>query len=591
IGDALEFDGDGDYIEVPHSDSLNTTEAVTVAMWAWASEQRSNGAHQLIEKGPGSSAWFSTFGLMTAEQYMVDNLGVTSLHSLTFRGTSTPGRGDGFWSDDPMPAGEWTHIAVTFDVGAEGNNRKIYLNGEVIAEDRSENPLDTNTERLLIGADAYSTTRWWWHGMLNDVRIYNNALTEAEVLAVMAREPLPFAFGPDPRDGTMLDVTWANISWKAGDFAVSHNLYLGTSFDDVNEGAEGTFVGNLATTSQIVGFASFPVPGGLQPGTTYYWRVDEVNDADPNSPWKGDVWSFWIQPRTAYDASPADGAINVVQDATLGWTPGMGASLHQVYFGDNPDDVSSASGAMLQQDTTYTPSALEVEKTYYWRVDEFDSTGTTHAGDVWSFTTVPDIAITDPDLQGWWTFEEGQGSTVVDWSGHGNHGTVEVQGDPLWVDGYQVAGMDMAGKTTVQIPAEAWSAIENQVTIALWVYGDPDALPRNNSVFWASDGSNRVAQAHLPWSNGNVYFDTGGAGWDRIFKAASPGEYEGSWRHWTFVKNAETGDQQIYLDGELWYSETGMTLPMTGVRTFALGSVPDGSNPYNGIIRLSRLQK
>ncbi|HUV63700.1 MAG TPA: hypothetical protein VMW24_07365 [Sedimentisphaerales bacterium] len=35
-----------------------------------------------------------------------------------------------------------------------------------------------------------------------------------------------------------------------------------------------------------------PYPSGLVAGTTYYWRIDEVNDADPNSPWKGPVWSF-----------------------------------------------------------------------------------------------------------------------------------------------------------------------------------------------------------------------------------------------------------------------------------------------------------
>ena len=33
----------------------------------------------------------------------------------------------------------------------------------------------------------------------------------------------------------------------------------------------------------------FAYPDGLAPGTTYYWRIDEFNNADPNSPWKGPV--------------------------------------------------------------------------------------------------------------------------------------------------------------------------------------------------------------------------------------------------------------------------------------------------------------
>jgi len=83
--------------------------------------------------------------------------------------------------------------------------------------------------------------------------------------------------------------------------------------------------------------------------------------------------------------------------------------------------------------------------------------------------------------------------------------------------------------------------------------------------------------AHVPWSNGNVYFDTGGTtagGYDRISKAATPEEFAGSLQHWAMVKNADTGDQMIYLNGILWHSGTGMTRPMTGVTKFTIGTKP-----------------
>ena len=208
------------------------------------------------------------------------------------------------------------------------------------------------------------------------------------------RKPEVAAF-PNPADGALHSDTWVNISWRAGDFAVSHDVYIGDNFDDVNEGAEGTFVGNQAGTFIVVGFPGFPYPDGLVPGTTYYWRIDEVNDTEPNSPWKGDVWSFSIPPKTAYFPDPADSAESVALDAGLSWTPGFGAKLHTVYFGDDFEEVNNATGGQAQGAATYTPGPLELAKTYYWRVDEFDVVET-HKGDVWSFTTVGAVGSPSP---------------------------------------------------------------------------------------------------------------------------------------------------------------------------------------------------
>ncbi len=195
----------------------------------------------------------------------------------------------------------------------------------------------------------------------------------------------PFARRPTPKDGTLHEDTWISLSWLAGDFAVSHDVYLGDNFDDVNDGVGDTFQGSQAETFFVAGFPGFPYPEGLVPGTTYYWRIDEVNEADPNSPWKGNVWSFTIPSKTAYDPVPADGARFIDPDVQLSWTTGFGGKLHTLYFGDNFDDVNSAAGGAPQGPETYDPGPLELEKTYYWRVDEFDAIET-HKGDVWSFT-------------------------------------------------------------------------------------------------------------------------------------------------------------------------------------------------------------
>jgi len=193
------------------------------------------------------------------------------------------------------------------------------------------------------------------------------------------------AYKPEPSNGSLYSDTWVNLSWQVGETAASHNIYVGENFDDVSNGTGDTFCGNQPSEMLIVGSSGSPIPDGLVPGKTYYWRVDEV-EADGLTIHKGYVWSFAIPPRISYNPNPADGTEFVDPNTVLSWTAGFGAKYHNVYFGDNFDDVNNAFGAIPWGPTTYDPVILELEKVYYWRVDEFDLLNT-HKGEVWSFST------------------------------------------------------------------------------------------------------------------------------------------------------------------------------------------------------------
>jgi hypothetical protein len=241
------------------------------------------------------------------------------------------------------------------------------------------------------GCTACTSEQYW------DYLVFTTegGFSPAELPSYASTRKPELAAVPNPADGALHSDTWVNISWRAGDFAVSHDVYFSDNSDDVENGAPEAFQGNQAGTFLVVGFPGFPYPDGLVPGTTYYWRIDEVNDTEPNSPWKGPVWSFSIPPKTAYFPDPADDAESVDVDVQLSWTGGFGVKLHTVYFGDNSDEVDNATGGLPQGTLTYSPGTLKMAKTYYWRVDEFDVVET-HKGNVWSFTTEGAVGSPNP---------------------------------------------------------------------------------------------------------------------------------------------------------------------------------------------------
>ncbi|MCH8219318.1 MAG: hypothetical protein IH892_21395 [Planctomycetes bacterium] len=101
------------------------------------------------------------------------------------------------------------------------------------------------------------------------------------------------ASNPGPAHGeadVSRDVT---LGWKPGEFANTHDVYLGTALDDVNDASVADPLGVLA--GQGLGDSSFD-PGRLAFGQTYFWRVDEVNGAPDFTAYTGGIWDFTVEP-------------------------------------------------------------------------------------------------------------------------------------------------------------------------------------------------------------------------------------------------------------------------------------------------------
>ncbi len=473
---------------------------------------------------------------------------------------STPDMG--WWGNhSPAPAaGTWWQLVYTYD----GSAARVYVNGE--QESIVEVELNTHAGNIIrVAAQADDTgagvaSQFNFTGSIASVRIYDRSLTAVQVLDLF-HGIFPTwlkAEMPIPDDGATHLQTWANLGWSPGNSAVSHDVYFGDDYDSVNDGAEETFYGNQTTTFYVVGFPGFAYPDGLVPGTTYYWRIDEVNDLHPDSPWKGDIWSFTVPPQKAYNPVPADGAKYVDTNTELSWTAGFGSVLHTVYFGDNFDDVNNASGGPVIGTTTYNPGPLELEKTYYWRVDELGAPNT-YKGDVWNFQTIPVISGTNPNLVGWWKFDEGYGTKVVDWSGQNNH--ADIVGEPEWIVGYDGAALKLDGSDDyVELPIGSVIESLTSSTFTIWVdFSNTGGAWQRIFDFGTGTTINMFLTPRID-TDGEMRFaiTTGGGGAEEQVSAAST--LSSGWHHVAVTIDADTSAINLYLDGIVIASNNAATL-------------------------------
>jgi hypothetical protein len=149
-----------------------------------------------------------------------------------------------------------------------------------------------------------------------------------------AEPPAPhrdLATKPSPADGVKDVAREVVLSWRAGEFADTHDLYFGTSSADVNTASRTNPLNVLASQGQAAN--SYDPPGRLEFGQTYYWRVDEVNAPPDSTIFKGKVWSLTVEPfaytigdivATASSFEPGSGPENTINGS------GLTGDLHSI---------------------------------------------------------------------------------------------------------------------------------------------------------------------------------------------------------------------------------------------------------------------
>jgi len=555
IGGALSFNGTTDYVDCGSGASLNITEKITMAVWVKIDQfQDWDG---IITKG------------INQAPYAMQMWGDGSLRFAANWDAPTGAVGGGTWnSNTKMTAGEWVHAVTTYD----GSTIRFYLNGQKDSLEVAQNlTFGTVNESLTLGCDFPGGDEYF-NGAMDDVRIYDRALTDEQAQELYDGTPPAFvkAEDPGPVDGAT-GVVSQLLQWTPGETAQWHNVYFGTT-------AELTEADQVASLSPSPMYWHIP---GLTSGTTYYWRVDEV-EADGVTVHTGDLWSFSVPATSAWNPVPADGAQFEQVDLVLSWTAGSGAYRHDVYFGTNQDEVSNGDEAAFQAkqvETTFDPGPLERGTLYYWRVDEIESDDTTvHTGEVWSFRTIPTMAISDPNLVGWWKMNEGPSSNAVDWSGSDNHGVLS--GDPQWTQGYHGGALDFDGSDDYvtagnnRIPTGPAS-----FTITAWIF--PRAHQDDIITWWGRSGTADNANGFRLMSGGQIRHYFWGNDYDIV-----TGDLAGQWSHLALVHEG-TGNRKFYLNGieiQGTYAGTQQAPDVQQTDVYIGARAPDNTEYFHGLI-------
>jgi fibronectin type 3 domain-containing protein len=252
-GNALSFNGTNSIVRVASSASLNLTTGMTLSAW--------------VRPTAAQSGWRTILHRQT-DAYLLHASNGDPLHPAG--GGTFGGSPDFVGGPTAIPVNTWTHVAVTYDLAA----MRLYVNGTQAATKAATGAIETNANPLWIGGNApYGE---YFQGLIDEARVYNRALTPAEIQTDMST-----AVTPSPPDSSPPSAP-ANLNAVA---AGSSEIDLSWTASTDNVGVTGYRVERCQGTG-CTNFVQVATPtattlddSDLTPSTTYRYRVRAADSA------------------------------------------------------------------------------------------------------------------------------------------------------------------------------------------------------------------------------------------------------------------------------------------------------------------------
>src|SRR3989339_615542 len=595
-GNALQFNGINNYVSVANSASLDIKDALTISVWAYPT--RIPVMHDdMVSKDDRIGVRWDGANLRPAFIFKIDDGGNN------WRWVISP---------DVVSLNAWVHIVAVYDKNGGANNMKLYVDGVQKAVGTYTDTIESTTNPLTIG--RYSNRNF--QGIIDEVKIYNRALTASEVLSEY-NSAIPDATAPSTINNlTTSEITTTSITlnWTAvGDdgttgtassYDIRYATYSITSSNFSNASAPPAG----EPTPRIGGSNESFTVTGLSSDTTYYFGL-KVADEVPNYSVISNIASGKTQLVVVVDSTaPATigtlAANNPTMDSiTLRWvsvgddgTTGR-ASIYDIRYqtyvitSDNFANATECTGEptpnIAGSNETYTATNLQADTTYYFSMKAGDEViNWSGISNVVIAKTQGEVVVSTPavcELR----FEEGIGTTVSDTSGNSNTGTL--YNNPEWVIG-KVGNyaIEFDGLNTyISIPDNNTLDATTGLTVEAWVKSD---------VITTDGGVTRRVIEKGVYSLGasdKAYFRILVNG--ITYSVSKPWTTSdiGLWHHLvgTYDSSGGTNNLKLYQDGILVASSTAVGDIYTNTTNLVIGRQGSTTGRFDGTIDEIRIYK
>ncbi len=582
-GKALSFDEIDDYVKIPDFDYTSEANEFSVCFWFKIDDVAGNlyqymFSHNKYNANNSINVYFRESSEQVPERVRT----VVRLNDRTTWAYDTPSTlADGQWHMYTITASSTDGATIYIDANSVGVNPNL--------KGSSLNP-DTD---IYLGARCdLNPNRFYGNpstddGLLDDVRIYSQALTEEEV-GYIYTGAVTEATNPSPANEANDVSANAVLSWTPGEYAASHDVYLGTDFNSVAnaEHESDEYMGNFDTNSYD--------PNGLEYSTTYYWAVDEVNDT---SLWLGDVWSFTTaavpdtnapapDPMTWATEPYAAGATSVSMTATTA----TDASGVEYYFECTAGGGNSSG---WQDSVSYTDTGLAELTQYTYRVKARDKSSSQNetAYSTTKSATTQDSTAPSPDPMTWISEPNATGpnsismtaTTATDASGVEYYFDCTTPGghDSGWQDGtaYEDTGLDPNTQYSYQVKARDKSSNQNETgwstTKPATTQVAPDTSPPSpNPMTWSTE----------PYATGSTSISmtattaTDSSGVEYYFECTAGGGNSSSWQDSTTYEDTGLSEVTQYTY-RVKARDKSSNQNETGYSTTKSATTQDGTAP------------